>query len=205
MRSSRGFSLVELSVVVAILGLLLAVGFPSFQTWLRSVQVRNAAESLQNGLQFARMEALRRNERVSFWMVSSASVKLLDNSCLRSAAGASWVVSRDNPASACGEDYSETMAPRIIQKKAGGEGSPEVVVGAVDTGGAPTSCITFNGFGRIETTCADAAVSQPLARIAFASTQADAGVRNLEVRVSPGGLIRMCDPAVTVSTDPRAC
>lgn len=205
MRANRGFSLVELSVVVAILGLLMALGLPSFQTWLRSVQVRNAAESLQNGLQFARMEALRRNERVSFWMVASASARVLDNSCLRSSNGASWVVSRDNPASACGEDYSETTAPRIIQKKAGGDGAPDVAVSAVDAGGAASSCITFNGFGRIETVCADAAASQPLTRIVFTPSLADANVRNLEVRISPGGLIRMCDPAVTVAADPRVC
>lgn len=64
MQRNRGFSLIELMVVIAILGLLLAIGIPSFATWLRNVQIRNAAESLQSGLQFARTEALRRNERV---------------------------------------------------------------------------------------------------------------------------------------------
>lgn len=205
MRFGRGFSLVELMVVVAVIGVLMAVGLPTFQTWLRSVQVRNAAESLLNGLQFARMEALRRNERVSFWMVSSASAKLVDDTCLRSANGVSWVVSRDNPASACGVDFSDTATPRIIQKKAAGEGALNVSVAAVDLGGTASSCITFNGFGRIEAACADAAASVPLARVVFASSLADANVRSLEIRVSAGGLIRMCDPAVTATSDPRYC
>lgn len=192
-------------IVIAIIGLLAALGFPSFQTWLRSVQIRNAAESFQNALQFARMEALRRNERVSFWMVATADGRILDGSCARSGNGGSWVVGRDDPAAACGADPSENAVPRIIQKKAGGEGSPDVLVGASDGGGGAASCATFNGFGRLESACADAAASRPIARVVFTSSQADPNVRNLEVRLTAGGLVRMCDPAVTSADDPRFC
>lgn len=205
MYRERAFSLIELVVSVAIIGLLVLLGFPSYQAWLRNVQIRNAAESLQNGLQVARMEALRRNERVSFWMLSAASVRVLDDSCVRNGSGSSWVVSRDDPASACGVDYSESAAPRIIQKKAGGEGAADVLVGASDAGGNATSCVTFNGFGRVEGACADAAASMPLTRMVFSSSQADPNVRRLEVRLTAGGLIRMCDPAVVSSSDPRFC
>jgi type IV fimbrial biogenesis protein FimT len=114
-------------------------------------------------------------------------------------------VSRDNPASACGVDYSESVAPRIIQKKVSGDGSANVAVAAVDINNAATSCITFNGFGRLEAVCSDVAASIPLARVVFASSQAGANTRTLEVRVSAGGVIRMCDPAVLVATDPRVC
>jgi len=41
--------------------------------------------------------------------------------------------------------------------------------------------------------------------VVFTSAQADANVRNLEVRLSAGGLIRMCDPAVAAASDPRHC
>ena len=42
----RGFSLVELVIAVAIMGILLALALPSFSTYLRNVKLRSAAESL---------------------------------------------------------------------------------------------------------------------------------------------------------------
>ncbi len=205
MRDSQGFSLVELLVVMAVLALLLAMGLPNFQTWLRNVQIRNAAESLQNGLQFARMEALRRNERVSFWMVATTDPKVLDDSCARSGSGLSWVVGRDDPAAACAAAASESAVPRILQKKAGGEGGGSVLVDASGAAGNASSCATFNGFGQVEAVCADAGASEPIVRVIFSAAQVDPDSRSLEVRLGAGGAIRMCDPAVTAAADPRFC
>lgn len=206
MKRFEGFTIIELMVVIAITGILLGIGAPTFATWLRNVQIRNAAESLQNGLHFARMEALRRNERVSFWMVASTSAKILDNSCTRSGSGTSWVVSRDDPASLCGVAVSETVAPRIYEKKAGAEGSSEISVTAVNSGNTAASCITFNGFGRAEAKCADTALSDRLTQLEIVTSTTDVNTRKLQVRVSSGGVIRMCDPSPSVSsTDPRYC
>lgn len=72
-----GFSLIELMVAVAIMGILLGLAMPSFQTWLQNAQIRNAAESIQNGLQKAKAEGVARNTNVTFvlgtnsaWVVS---------------------------------------------------------------------------------------------------------------------------------------
>ena len=61
-----GFSLVELMIGIAILGILLAAAIPSYRSWILNSQIRNAAESIQNGLQRARTEALKQNTFVSF-------------------------------------------------------------------------------------------------------------------------------------------
>jgi len=62
----HGFTLIELMIAIAVLAILLAVGVPSFQTWMLNTRIRTTADAMQNGLQLARAEAVRRNERVRF-------------------------------------------------------------------------------------------------------------------------------------------
>lgn len=62
----HGFTLVELAITVVVLGILTAIGLPSFTTFLRNTEQRSASESVLHGIQLARAEAVRRNERVRF-------------------------------------------------------------------------------------------------------------------------------------------
>lgn len=68
-----GFSLVELMIGIVIMGILAAIAVPSFQTWTRNSQIRNAAESIANGLQKARAEAVSRNANVTFALGADSS------------------------------------------------------------------------------------------------------------------------------------
>jgi prepilin-type N-terminal cleavage/methylation domain-containing protein len=64
-RSLRaGFTIIELMITLAVLGVLLALGMPSISSWLQNTQIRTAAEGMVSGLQLARAEALRRNANV---------------------------------------------------------------------------------------------------------------------------------------------
>ena len=81
-RKSAGFSLIELMVSVVVLGILASIAVPSFQTWIRNTQIRNAAESITNGLQRARAEAVSRNTNTSFVLGTDSS----------------WTISVVNPA-----------------------------------------------------------------------------------------------------------
>ena len=53
-----GFSLVEVMVVVALVGLIAAVGLPTMQQWLDRYKVRTAAEQLASLIQLQRMRAV---------------------------------------------------------------------------------------------------------------------------------------------------
>lgn len=63
---SSGFTLVELLIGVVILAMLTAIALPSYDVWMRNVQLRATAESVLNGLQLARSEAIKRNANVEF-------------------------------------------------------------------------------------------------------------------------------------------
>lgn len=68
-----GFTLIELLIGIMIMAILLGLAMPSFQIWLQNAQIRNAAESIQNGLQRARAEAVGRNTNVEFVLGTGSS------------------------------------------------------------------------------------------------------------------------------------
>ena len=84
-RSAAGMTIIELLIGFVIVGVLLALGVPSFSAWLQNLQVRNAAETIFNGLQLARANAVQRNKSVTFTMNgpdSSWSVAIVFAFCI---------------------------------------------------------------------------------------------------------------------------
>lgn len=63
---ARGFSLVEMMVVVAVIAIILGVAAPAVQSMIAAQRVRNAATELYESLIFARSEAIKRAETVAF-------------------------------------------------------------------------------------------------------------------------------------------
>ena len=195
----RGVTLIELAVTFIVLGLLVVAAGPSITAWIGNTNVRNTASSIYAGLNRARAEAVRVNRPVRFSLVAVTDPAVLDNSCALSATGVSWVVSVNDPTSLCSVAPSETVAPLIVDKAAGGEGGRRVTVAALQADGATAAnSITFNAFGRV----ADATA---IARIDIDNQVAGGDYRALRVLVGNGGTVRMCDVKVTDSNDPRKC
>lgn len=195
----RGVTLIELAVVVVLMALLIMAVIPSASAWIRNTQIRNVATSLQTGLQRARAEAMRRNTNVRFSLVTLSNPGVMDNSCKVSEAGLSWVVSLDDPGDKCATAVSDTAAPRILDKHA--TASPQVKVSGNDAVNADAAVVIFDGFGRIVINPA----APPIAWIDVDNIIAGDDFRALRIAIGTGGTVRMCEPAVTSSSDPRKC
>ncbi len=65
MKKHSGFTLVELMITMAIVGILLTVGVPSLKTFMQSNQLIAASNELVSALHVARSEAIKLNSRVS--------------------------------------------------------------------------------------------------------------------------------------------
>ena len=64
MQPSKGFTLLELLVVLAVCGILTAIGTPHVLTWMDNTRLRSAVMGLFTDLQHARMVAVRVNRNV---------------------------------------------------------------------------------------------------------------------------------------------
>ncbi len=191
--SQRGYSLIEFAIGLVIFSLMVTMGVPSFSNWIQNSHIRTASEDIQNGLQLARAEAVRRNQPVNFQTMTTA-----DDACALSAASSNWVISLDDPTGACATPPSDAVAPRIIQMRAAAEGSINAVVAAGQ------SSITFNGLGRLTPVPAgniDIDISNPSGGTCIA---AGGNMRCLRIVVSTFGQVRMCDPT-QASTTPQGC
>jgi len=217
----RGYSLIELLIGMAIVAFALAMAMPSFSVWSENQQIRNAAESIQNGLQYARTEALKRNTTVRFNLTTTS-----DNNCALTAGKSSWVVNLgangvNDPSSQCGSAISSTVtafsgtAPYLLQTSSGYAVTPHAVTTMTSTA---NSFVVFNSLGQVVWPTSGACVSAAGTATAgsmvcidvtntnggtCASASGTMNCMRVEVAV-PAGQIRMCNPNATAGS-PQGC
>lgn len=60
----QGFTLVELMVVIALIGIMATLAIPSFISWVPNYRLKGATQLLYSSFQKARLEAVKRNTNV---------------------------------------------------------------------------------------------------------------------------------------------
>jgi type IV fimbrial biogenesis protein FimT len=87
---SRGFTLVELMVTVAVVAILMAIGAPQLRAFLQKQQVAADMESITTAMRQARSEALKRSGRVTVCALSNAAITNPANAQCAAANNADW-------------------------------------------------------------------------------------------------------------------
>jgi prepilin-type N-terminal cleavage/methylation domain-containing protein len=79
-RSSRGFTLVEMMVIVSIIGLVLAIGTPPLIGFLRHHESKDAAHVVMGVLREARARAIHeKNNYIVFFNTANGTITMLDD------------------------------------------------------------------------------------------------------------------------------
>jgi type IV fimbrial biogenesis protein FimT len=178
-RRQRGVTLIELVIGLVVVSVLLALGMPSFKSWMINGQIRNASDAILNGIQLARANAIQQNRLIVFDLQNGATP-------------VNWRVYLDGN-SASGPD---------IQKWTADEGAKNTVM---TPGAGSGTVVTFNGLGQRVANSDGSAMLTQINITSSASSSAE--IRSLSVVIGASGGIKMCDPdpVLVAHGDPRAC
>ena len=182
MLKTRGLTLIEMIIGIAILSVLMALAIPNFSAWIENMKIRGTAETLLSGLQLARAEALKDNETVSFSLNDAPETCDEGNDAPRH-----WIVNRGIT---CSMDAASLVS--VFNGKPTGDKT------LIDT---TSTHFVFNGLGRQTKPGSNAHIDIK----GSGKCVSDGGTaRCLRIAISTGGGIRLCDPALP-TTDAQAC
>lgn len=188
-----GVTLIELMIGISIVSFLLMLGMPSFSLWIQTTQNRTGAESILNGLQLARAEAVKRNAPVRFDLTNDTGLIAWTVGCVR----------------------VTTDCPATIQSRTANEGAPNARVGvsttaipvptpanqfntAIAKGTELPAGVSFSGMGRRVSNAGD------ITRIDI-TNEVTSAARRYVVVIGVGGQTRMCDPSLALASNPQGC
>jgi len=181
-----GFTLVEAAVVVAIMGIMLAIGMPSMSDWLLARKASAAAVFYQDGLAFARNQAIAHNSNSRLVLSENARSGQMD-----------WRVDicQQTPDLQCDDDHgvwSSASSPvagfrSVLRSAEAMPGEGQLSQSFLPSGATE---IYFTPLGWV-----DARVSPRLTRIGInPATGHERAFKPLAVAVTLAGVASVCEP-----------
>lgn len=188
MSTAKGFTLVEIMIAIAIVGILLALGAPALGGFLTNSRIKSMASEMRDGLQTARMEAIRRNEPVCFKTATNPSgwsVFRSDTDCVTAAT-----------VTKLRERTARSQESNFILQFTDNAATPTVTT--LDSSNSKT--IKFTSDGRLDSATAPGFID--IKSNGNNSCKENNGeFACLRVTISSGGLIRSCNPATSGIAD----
>jgi prepilin-type N-terminal cleavage/methylation domain-containing protein len=178
----RGFSITELMIVIAIIGVLTAVASPSISRTLANIRMRSSVKEIAFELQLARLKAITQNTTVTVCFYGpSPDFPKYSNGFFSTYSGtpaSDWCPPSGPPSSAPSSDSLTSSEFRRF--KAGVRALP-VGINVLPPQGILPNRFTFNSMGRVNGDHVD--LSNP-------GTQS-----TRKIKVNSTGRVRICDPA----------
>lgn len=187
-RTAAGFTLIELMVVVAVLGVIALLAGPSFLDMIVMQRLRGINAQLVTDLQFARSEAVAQGKivRVNFGSATDRTCYVIYTAAGNGTQRCDCTANTVCPASATFE--VRTVA---VPKSTGVE--LEVISGPLTTGGAVDTAFGFDPVtGGLVAVASDSATNPPTAVEILAAVDS---LKRLRTDVAETGRPRVCAPS----------
>lgn len=113
MKKQAGFTLIEILVVLAVIGVVSSLGYPSFREMLKRNAVQAATSDIVNALMITRSEAVKVNMPVTFCQSLPGSTRTCSN---QNDWNKGWIVTRGGTVIAASDGAGDKV---VIRSKSG--------------------------------------------------------------------------------------
>lgn len=212
----QGMTLVELVISMALVGGMMALAVPAVGDWSDANRVKATGDSMLNGLQLAKMEAVRQNTRARFVLTDTPTfttalggqagdweVCTADNAgSFLNNQGQVWFGTEVGTPARVGISTAALATQNYATPLAAGTGLtgfvPPAGTQCAGTTAADTNVnVTFDAMGRMATTNL---IAPSITRIDILNARPNNANKRLVIIINPQGQIKLCNPA---SQDPN--
>lgn len=187
----RGLTLIELLVTITVMGVLMAIGVPSFQSSMASSRVTTTNNDFVSALALARSEAIRRGTRITVCKSTNGTACFTTGDWAQG-----WIVFVDTTRTAADAAVDAADIREIIVSRSQASAAGIVIAGEA----AVANFISFSADGTARTMAG--APQQGRVRVCSTSAALDNARRARDITLAGTGRLTTVTPASVAATCP---
>lgn len=202
-RKQTGTTLIELMIAMAVLAAMITLSIPAVSDWADNNRLKATADAIYNGVQLAKMEAVRQNTQARFVLLDTSTYSAAAGGqsgdwevCVADSAGSFignqgqvWFAGEVGKPTKIGVSTAALTGQNFNTALTAGAGLTGLAAGCVGTSTATTNVnVTFNAMGQTVGT-------GNITRIDILNARPNNSNRRLVITVNPQGQIKLCNPA----------